>query len=175
MAYRPGKTCRDTDKPSWSRYSKRKPRKSFVKSRPHNALRHYDMGNEKDAYDVIIKLVCKDDVQLRANALESARMTVSKYLQDNTQQNYRFKIHVFPFEVIRETKRQTGAGADRVSSGMRKAFGRPTYRAVRLRKVQTLCSVKTFEKYENQIKEAYRKAQSKLSKEYIIVKESIKK
>lgn len=174
MGFRPARTCRDTDKPSWSRYSRKKPRKSFVKARPHNPLRHFDMGVQKEDYDIIVKLVADEDVQLRANAIEAARMTANKYLQSSTQQNYFFKIHVYPFEVIRETKRQTGAGADRLSSGMKKAFGRPTYIAARLRKRQTLFSIKSYKKYLPQLKEALRKAKSKLSKKYRIIIEELK-
>ena len=173
MGYRPGRTCRDTDKPSWTRYSRRKPKKSYVKALPHNPLKHFDMGIKKDDYDTIVKLITKEPVQLRANAIEAARMTISKYLQANVQQNYFFKIHTYPFEVIRETKRQTGAGADRLSSGMKKAFGRPTYRAMRLRKNQTLFSIKSYEKNIPKMKEALRKAQSKLSKSYRVIIEKI--
>ncbi|MCC7569810.1 50S ribosomal protein L16 [Candidatus Micrarchaeota archaeon] len=166
MGFRPARTCRDTDKPAWTRYSRRKPRKSYVKSLPHNALRHYNMGSRKKDYDMVVKLVAKEDVQLRANSLESARMSANRYLEANTLKNYAFKIHKYPFQVIRETKRQTGAGADRISSGMQKAFGKPMYRAARLRKGHVLFSVTTYKKYLKHVKEAYRKATSKLSKDY---------
>jgi len=169
MGFRPARTCRDTDKPSWSRYSKKKPKKSFVRSRPHNPLMHFDMGKKKDDYDTTVMLVARDSVQLRANALESARIVTNRHLQTTTQQNYMFKIHVYPFEIIRETKRHTGAGADRISSGMQAAFGKPTYRAVRLKKKQVLFSIKTYKKYILSAKQALKKAQSKLSKNYRIV------
>ena len=47
MAIRPAKTVRDSDKPPWTRYSKSKPRKSYIKAMPHRDLNQYRMGNKK--------------------------------------------------------------------------------------------------------------------------------
>ena len=38
---------------------------------------------------------------------------------------YHLKIRVYPHHIVRENPMATGAGADRVQDGMRKAFGKP--------------------------------------------------
>ena len=38
MGLRPGRIVREIKKPAWARFSKKKPRKSYVKSMPHNAI-----------------------------------------------------------------------------------------------------------------------------------------
>ena len=168
MGLRPARTCREVNKPAWTRYSKRKPRKSYIKAMPHNSLFHYNMGKDKKDYDTVIKLVSLKPIQLRDNALESTRLSVHKYLQKTVPEDYRFKIHVYPHQVIRENKMLTGAGADRLQGGMKAPFGKPIDRAARLKKNQTLFSVKTRKKNINHVKKAYKRAKAKLSGEYKI-------
>ncbi len=170
---RPARTCRDVDKPAWTRWSKKKPRKSYVKARPHTNLYHMDMGVDRDDYDVVVKLVSKVPIQLRDGALESARLAVHKYMQRVAKDNYKFKILPYPHIILREHRMLTGAGADRLSSGMKKAFGRPTDRAARLKKGQTLFVVRTYSKNVNHVLEAYRRARCKLSGRYGVEIEQI--
>jgi len=51
------------------------------------------------------------------------------------------KIRVYPHHVLKENKIASGAGADRVSSGMRHAFGKPISSAARVKPGQKLMSV----------------------------------
>ena len=67
-------------------------------------LIHYNMGVKKADYDVELRLITKQAVQIRDNALESSRLAVHKHLQKAAADDYRFKIHVFPHQVIRENK-----------------------------------------------------------------------
>ncbi len=166
MGLRPARTCRDVNKPAWTRHSKRKPRKSYIKALPHNTLIHFNMGKDKKEFDVEIRLVTLKPIQLRDNALESTRLTVHKHLQKAAPDDYKFKVHVFPHQVIRENKMLTGAGADRIQGGMKAPFGKPNDRAARLRKNQTLFSVKTKLKNVKHVKAAYKRAQAKLSGDY---------
>ena len=78
MGLRPAHTCRDLGKTPWTRYSKRKPRKSFVKAMPHLSLLVYEMGDRKQKFDYTIDLVSKGDVQLRDNTLEAARQAAMR-------------------------------------------------------------------------------------------------
>jgi len=166
MGLRPARTCRDVNKPAWTRYSKRKPRKSYIKAMPHNSLVHFNMGVNKNDYDVELRLVTEKAIQIRDNALESSRLAVHKYLQKTAPDDYKFKIHVFPHQIIRENKMLTGAGADRIQGGMKAPFGRPNDRAARIRKNQTVFSVKTRKKNINHVKKAYKRAMAKLSGKY---------
>ncbi|MFA5382922.1 MAG: 50S ribosomal protein L16 [Candidatus Micrarchaeia archaeon] len=168
MGLRPAKTCRDVNKPSWTRHSKRRPRKSFIKAMPHNTLLHFNMGKDKEDYEVEVRLITLGAIQIRDNALESTRMTVHKYMQKAAPEDYKFRIHVFPHQVIRENKMLTGAGADRIQGGMKAPFGKPIDRAARLRKNQTIFSIKTRKKNIKHVKAAYKRAQGKLSGDYRI-------
>ena len=80
MGLRPARTCRGADKMPFTRYSKSKPRKSYIKSMPHPVLHIYQMGSPGQ-YDTTLQLVTKEAVQIRDNSLESARQAVNKHLE----------------------------------------------------------------------------------------------
>ncbi len=172
MGLRPAKTCRGVDKVPWSRYSKRTPRKSFVKALPHNSLLVFSMGT-KGEYNTQVDLVVKDPIQIRDNSLEAARQATNKHLEKNLAGNYSLKILVFPHNVIRENKMISGAGADRLQKGMRKAYGRPTDRAARMGTGQILFSTALDKKNLPVVKEAYRRAKGKLPGSFSVVVKDI--
>jgi large subunit ribosomal protein L10e len=91
-----------------------------------------------------LTLVAKEECQIRHSALESARIAANRMLLDVAGvTNYHLKIRVYPHEVLRENKQATGAGADRVSQGMRLAFGKAIGTAARVRRGQEIMSVYT--------------------------------
>ncbi|MFH1285174.1 MAG: 50S ribosomal protein L16 [Candidatus Micrarchaeota archaeon] len=166
MALRPAKTCRQINKVAWTRYSRKKPKKSFVKAMPHNSLVIYKMGKINSAYDTKIDLVCSSPIQVRDNALESARQAVNKYLEKTIPENYQLFVQVYPHNVLRENKMILGAGADRLQKGMRKAYGRAMDRAARIYARQIVFSASTMSSNLPVIKEAYRRAKAKLPGSY---------
>jgi large subunit ribosomal protein L10e len=102
------------------------------------------MGNLKDEFPIQLTLVAKEECQIRHSALESARIAANRLLLDAAGiTNYHLKIRVYPHEVLRENKQATGAGADRVSQGMRLAFGKAIGTAARVRRGQEIMSVYT--------------------------------
>ncbi len=104
-----------------------------------------------------------ENVQIRDNALESARVMANKIFEKKiTKDFYFFKVRKYPHQVLREHAILTGAGADRLSSGMRKAFGKPKGRAVRTKKEEVLMSLFTLKKYEHAAKEGLKRAVLKL-------------
>ena len=141
MALRPGRTTRKLERP-WTRVSKRKPRKSYVVGVPYPKIHVFEMGNPDKKFDTHLQLVADHSVQIRDNALEASRVVSNKFLERKIPDNYFFKILVFPHHVLREHSLATGAGADRFSSGMRKAFGKPSGRAARVMKGQRIMSLK---------------------------------
>ena len=48
-----------------------------------------------------------------------------------------FESHTYPHHVLRENKQATGAGADRVSQGMRCAFGKNVGTAARVKRAKS--------------------------------------
>ena len=164
MGLRPARTVRKLQRP-YTRTTRKVVKKAFVKGVPDSKIRIFDMGNPQDMnkYQVQADLVVSMDCQIRHNALESARIATNKYLETQlTRENYYFKIRIYPHHVLREHAILTGAGADRLSSGMKLAFGRPSGRAAQVRKGQILMSVFTYKKFERQAKTGLRKAGSKL-------------
>jgi large subunit ribosomal protein L10e len=170
MGLRPAKTCRGLGKKPFARYSKKKPRKSYVKAMPHLSLLVYEMGDLKGKYDLTYDLVADYGVQLRDNALEAGRQAANKYLEKTIPMQYFFKVRVYPHNVIRENKMIAGAGADRLQKGMRAAYGRPTDRAARVRKGQELFTIHVAKANAVHITEAFRRAALKMSGHYTVRK-----
>jgi large subunit ribosomal protein L10e len=175
MGLRPARTCRDLGKQAWARYSKSKPKQSFVKAMPHLSLLVYQMGLKSQNYEVSQSLVAKQDIQLRDNALESARQAANKYLEKILINAYYFRVLVYPHNVIRENKMVAGAGADRIQKGMRKSFGRATDRAARINEGQAIFYIEASKANRPHIIEAYRRARSKLSGAFAIVEKDLMK
>lgn len=169
MGLRPAKTCRSLEKTAWTRYSKKKPRKSYVKSMPHLSLLVYEMGSRKQPFDFTYNLIAEQDVQLRDNSLEAARQAANKYLEKVIPNLYFFKVRVFPHNVIRENKMIAGAGADRLQKGMRLAYGRSTDRAARINTGQPVFTIHVAKANMSHIEEAYRRAKRKMSGKFRMV------
>ena len=163
MGLRPARTCRTLEKTAWTRFSKKKPRKSYVKAMPHLSLLVYEMGSRKQHFDYTYDLVADHDVQLRDNSLEAARQAANKYLEKVILNLFFFKVRVYPHNVIRENKMIAGAGADRLQKGMRQAYGRPTDRAARINAGQPVFTIHVAKENSSHIEEAYRRARRKMS------------
>ncbi len=176
MALRPGKCFRNLERP-YTRISYKVKNKNFIPGAPETKIKEFEMGNKKleKEYEIKLKLVCKNNIQIRDNAIEAARIMVNKYLERNVgRDNYFFVIRKYPHHVLREHPIATGAGADRYSQGMRLAFGRPIGRAVQIYENETLFEVFTFKQFLNHAKEALRRGKSKLPLQYKIVVEERK-
>lgn len=161
MGLRPGRCHSRVERP-YTRVSRRKPRKSYVVGVPDPKIRKFEIGNVHRDFDLSLWLIAKESVQIRHNALEAARVILNKTLLKLGKDNFFAKILVYPHQVLREHSLATGAGADRFSSGMRKAFGRPVGRAARVKKGQRLILVRVNENGLGAAKEALRRAGSKL-------------
>jgi len=162
MALRPGRTIKQK-KRAWSRVSKRKPRKSYAVGVPYPRIHVFNMGNKDGSFDMELYLVSKEDVNIRDNALEAARIVAHKYLEKKIgEANYFFKILIYPHNVLREKSIATGAGADRFSQGMRKSFGRPSGKAAIVKTGQKIFMVGVNDKNEKIAKDALKRAASKI-------------
>jgi len=169
MGIRPGRSIRDPDKVAWTRFSRSKPRRSFIKAMPHKDLHQFRMGVDKKDYDLVMHLRADKPIILRDNAIESARMSANKQLEKEMMGNYYFVVRVYPHHVIRENKMIAGAGADRLQKGMRRAFGRPTDMAARVAKGGDVFSVYTYKANAQNVVVALERARRKVSGSYSIV------
>lgn len=175
MGLRPARTMRDIKGPSWTRYSKKKPRKSYVKSLPHKNLNTFETGVIKPDYTLKALLISKSNVRVRDNGLEAARQVVSRDLEKYLSGNYKFWVRKYPHEVIRENRMLSGAGADRLSKGMRKSFGKPSDLAARVYEGDVVFEVHTYDQNRNIVYNAFRKSSQKMSGKYVTVFEPITK
>jgi large subunit ribosomal protein L10e len=139
-------------------------RREYMGGVPASRLTQFVIGNKTAKFPVQLSLTANEKCQMRHNALESARISANKSLEKNIgPANYCLHIRVYPHIVIRENKQATGAGADRVSQGMRRAYGKPVGTAARVKMNQILMTLDTTEQYFTPAKEALRKAGMKLT------------
>ncbi|MEM5828491.1 MAG: 50S ribosomal protein L16 [Candidatus Aenigmatarchaeota archaeon] len=169
MALRPGRCFRRIERP-YTRISYSVKSKNYIPGAPPAKVRQYEMGNRNLQDYIELKLIAKEDVQVRDNALEAARVMCNKFLERKVgADNYFLKIVKYPHHVLREHPIAMGAGADRYSQGMRLAFGRPVGRAVQLFRGEVIMVLRIKKEFLELGKEALRIAASKLPKSYRIV------
>lgn len=174
MKLRPARSVRYILSQPWARYSVKKPKKNYIKSLPHTSLMIFNMGMNRPTYDLLLTLDSEQAVQLRSNALEAARQVANKHLERELVNNYYFTVVTYPHNVIREKKRATGAGADRLSQGMSLSFGSPSSIAARVKYGQTVMRLRTVSSAKDVARDALRRAASKLSGTYTIKMTPIK-
>ena len=111
----------------FTRISKKK-NKAYIKTVPPQKIVKFTMGNEsliaQGKLPHTLTVISEDNVQIRHNALEACRQFVNKKLEDEFAGNYVFKVVPFPHHIQRENKMLTGAGADRMQTGMQLSFGK---------------------------------------------------
>jgi len=152
----------------YTRISKFK-KKSFIRITPNIAVVRFDNGNTKKKFQYTLSLNSKSDLQIRDNALESARVTSTRLLESNLgPTGFHMRIKVYPFHVLRENPLASGAGADRFSTGMQKSFGKPIGNAARIKKGQTVFEVSVDKAHLDLAKMALGRATKKLPCSYAI-------
>ncbi|MFP4567776.1 MAG: 50S ribosomal protein L16 [Candidatus Woesearchaeota archaeon] len=136
-------------------------KKAFVRAVPNNKIVKYVMGNQKKEYSYVVSLNSKADIQLRHNALESARKTANKQLETKAPLNYKLRIKVYPHHVLRNNPLAAGAGADRMSTGMAHSFGKAVGIAAQVRCGKTIMEVEVNKEKLAIAKEALDRARKK--------------
>lgn len=137
-------------------------RKDYIRKIPAPKIVQYDMGNLSGEFPLKISLAVKEPAHLSHNALEAARVTANRYLQRKAGRlGYHLKIRVYPHHIVRENPMATGAGADRVQSGMRGAFGKAVSSVAIVKAGQPVMTVRTNKKNFKDAKEALRRAAMK--------------
>jgi large subunit ribosomal protein L10e len=162
MGIRPGRCYHTLKKRPYTRISIHSPRKSYVRGVPANKIHQFEVG-KRGNYPMEFFLEVEDDIQIRSNSLEAARVTVTKYLTKHYgEMGFFLKILVYPHHVLRENSMATGAGADRYSDGMRRSFGRPVGQTARCKRGQRIMIIQTPENSRVVVKEALRRAMTKI-------------
>ncbi|MFT4249823.1 MAG: 50S ribosomal protein L16 [Candidatus Woesearchaeota archaeon] len=141
----------------------------YVRGRPHNKLNRYVMGNRTRTFPVSVRLVSKTGLQIRHSALEAGRMAANRRMETRLgRSNFYMRIHTFPHHVLRENALASGAGADRLSTGMKKSFGKPVGVAAQIPKGKIIFEIGVEEKNVQLAKDALRLVRNKLPNDYYI-------
>ena len=156
MVRKPGKMYRNISKRAYTR-------REYMGGVPGSKIVQFEMGNLSEEFPIEVHLQVDEACQVRHSALEAARITINRrLLKDVGRMNFHFKVRVFPHHVLRENKQATGAGADRVSEGMRLSFGKAVGTAARVSAGQPIFSVFTTEQYAEKAKDALKHGGHKL-------------
>ena len=146
-------------------------RKEYMGGIPGQRVSQFQIGDLKTKFPVAIHLVADEPCLIRDQALESARISGNRYISKMAGSAYRLLIRLYPHQVLREHKIAVGAGADRISSGMRAAFGSPVGTAARVEPGTKVITIMTTEANVAHAREAMRKAGSKLPTPWHLVAE----
>ena len=99
--------------------------KSFIRASPHSKVVRYEMGNVQKKFEYSLTLVPKRSLQIRHNALESSRQSGNKLLESTLgKSEYHMQLRKYPHHMLRENVLASGAGADRMSTGMAASYGK---------------------------------------------------
>lgn len=150
---------------SMYRYVRGQPstRREYMGGVPNPRITQFVLGNKTSEFPVKLSLTAIERCHIRHNALESARITINRAMEKKVgTTNFRVRIRVYPHVVLRENKQATGAGADRVSQGMRAAFGKNIGTAAEIKANQIIMTVETSEQFIEASKQALRKAGMKI-------------
>ena len=160
MSDKPASMYRDIDKPAYTR-------REYITGIPGSKIAQHQMGDqqtESEDYPVQVSLLVEESVQLRHGSMEASRLSANRYLiKELGEENYKMVLRKFPHQVIRENKQATGAGADRVSDGMRQSFGKIVGTAARVQAGERLFTAYCDVDQADAVKEAFRRAYNKIT------------
>ncbi|MBN1193920.1 MAG: 50S ribosomal protein L16 [Methanomicrobiaceae archaeon] len=150
MVRKPAKMYRNITKKAYTR-------REYMGGVPGSRIVQFDMGNLREDFPYEASILVDEACQIRHTALEAARVNINRRLMKEVgRMNFRLKLRTYPHQVLRENKQATGAGADRVSEGMRAAFGKAVGTAARVSEKQKIFTIYTTEEYLDKAKDALR-------------------
>jgi large subunit ribosomal protein L10e len=121
------------------------------------------MGDLNKTFEYSVFLKSKSDLQIRDNAIEAARQCSTRVLAEQVGKNgWMMKVRVYPHHILRENPLASGAGADRMSTGMARPFGKAIGIAAQIHKGQPIFQVDVNKAHLSIAKESLRRAATKI-------------
>ena len=166
MALRKGSAYTKRYARPYTRKSKKR-KKSYIKTVPNARIVKFKMGDLKGfdngEYKIEIHVLSKERIQLRDNAIEAVRQYFNRFIQARIGKEFYLEVKPYPHHILRENKMLTGAGADRMQTGMSRAFGKTMGRAALIKPGQTLfiIAIKN-ERAETEARKLIRSAKARL-------------
>ena len=151
------------------RYQKNKayPKSRFCRGVPDPKIRIYDLGRKKagvDEFPLCVHLLCDEKQQITSEALEAGRICANKYISKTSgKDSFHMRVRLHPFHVLRINKMLSCAGADRLQTGMRGAYGKPYGTAARVDIGQVIFSIRTKDVNKAVVIESLRRAKFKFA------------
>ncbi|KAF2203447.1 ribosomal protein L10e [Delitschia confertaspora ATCC 74209] len=149
------------------RYCKNKPypKSRFNRGVPDPKIRIFDLGRKRagtDEFPACVHLVSNEYEQLSSEALEAARISANKYMVKTCgKEGFHMRVRAHPYHVTRINKMLSCAGADRLQTGMRGAYGKANGLVARVNIGQILLSIRTRDANLPNAIEALRRSQYK--------------
>merc|ERR1712182_3890 len=141
------------------------PKTRFCRGVPDPKIRIYDVGNKNGSSELFpscTHLTSWENENISSEALEAARVAANKFMVKHTTKDaFHLKVRVHPFHVLRHNKMLTCAGADRLQTGMRNAYGKPCGTCARVGIGQVLLSIRCRDGHSVSAQEALRRAKFK--------------
>ena len=143
------------------------PKSRFCRGVPDPKIRIFDAGLKRAPVDVFphcVHLVSWEKEQICSEAMEAARIAANKYMVVKSgKDSFHLRVRIHPFHVLRINKMLTCAGADRLQTGMRGAYGKPQGTCARVDIGQVLLSIRCKDVHAPLAAEALRRAKYKFA------------
>jgi large subunit ribosomal protein L10e len=166
MALRKGSAYTKRYARPYTRVSKKRT-KSYIKTVPNPRIVKFQMGDIKGfnggEYPIHLHILSKDNCQIRDNSIEAVRQFLNRFIQIKVGKEFFLEVRIHPHHILRENKMLTGAGADRMQTGMSRSFGKTIGKAalVKVDQIIFIIGVKT-PKAETEARKLIRSAKSRL-------------
>ena len=134
-----------------------------IKGKPQIKIAKFNSGNKKGKFEVCVQLLINEKIQITHMAIEATRLAANKTLEKTTGElGYSSRLRIYPHIRLRENKMIAAAGADRLSDGMRRAFGKANSLAARVKQGQVIMEMNVKKEHLEAAKSALKKACVKL-------------
>lgn len=175
MGLRKGR-CYSKLKRPYTRKSKVR-NKNYIKTTPQSKIAKFAMGNVtaflNKKYKYTLSLIALEPIQIRDNALEASRQLILRHLEKKLKTEFYLALMAYPHNVLRENKMLTGAGADRMQTGMQLSFGKAIGVAARIHKKEKIFMAACNKESLPFVRGVMEKAKSKLPGKKAIIVEKL--
>lgn len=114
------------------------------------------------AFPIHMVMVSDELEQIGSEALEAARISANKYMAKQCgKESFHLRIRAHPYHVTRINKMLSCAGADRLQTGMRGAYGKPNGLVARVKIGDPLMSIRCKESNKAHAFESLRRSKMK--------------
>ena len=143
------------------------PKSRYCRGVPDPKIRIFDAGMKKygvDTFPYCVHLISWEKMNVCSEALEAGRVAANRYMVKNAgKESFHLRMRAHPFNVLRINKMLSCAGADRLQTGMRGAFGKALGTCARVEIGQIMMSIRVKDVHSTTAQEALRLAKFKFA------------